>query len=188
MTWVNNGAVLLIALALGGCLRARFIDERPYVPPDLVAPPDLGGTVDLSDDLAEQDATGVIIPAQDASADLPATERIVATGTFEGRGGHFAQGSATLVDLENGQRELRFGSDFLVGVGTDVYLSSRSTLFDPAEGQITIDPTTDRSVGPLAAPSGEQSYIVPGSAGGRRYVWVYCRPFNVEIGVALLSP
>jgi hypothetical protein len=155
-----------MALALSGCLRARFIDERPDLPtPDQAAPADLLSTGDLG------------------GADLATLATPLAAGTFVGRG-HYGQGTAQLVDLGNGQLELRFGDDFAVSQvpGPVVYLSSRDALGN------TIDPTTDMYLGTLTNTSGAQSYPIPGEVGDRRYAWVYCGPYRVEVAVAALSP
>lgn len=159
-----RAAFLLVALALSGCLRARFTDERPDVP-DLFLPADLVSSSDL------------------AGADLMALTSTVATGTFVGRN-HFGQGAAQLVDLGNGQFELRFGDDFAVSMVPDpvVYLSSRSALGN------TIDATSDLYLGPLSSSSGAQAYTIQGDPGSRRYAWVYCRPYRVEIALADMTP
>lgn len=161
---MNRAVFLLMALALNGCLRAKFIDERPDMP-DLLPPADLVSTSDL------------------VNADLVALTTRVAAGTFVGRG-HYGQGAAELVDLGNGQFELRFGDDFNVTQVPDpvVYLSSRAALGN------AIDPTADLYLGPLSLPSGAQSYRIQGDPGERRYAWVYCRPYRLEVALADMTP
>ena len=153
---MNRVMLLFMALVLGGC-GARFIDERPAVP-DLSPPPDLAG------------------------ADIQESQ--VASGSFEGRHGYSGAGRATLVDLGNGQFELRFGDDFSASPvpGPVVYLSSRASLGN------SINDATDISLGRLQRNSGAQSYVIPVDPGERRYAWVYCAPFNVEVAVAALAP
>jgi hypothetical protein len=162
---VNRAAFLLMALALSGCLRARFIDERPDLP-DLLPPADLASSSDLT------------------GADLTTFASTVATGTFSGRSHYNGEGSAELVDLGNGQFELRFGSDFNVSQvpGPLVYLSSRGAIGS------TIDSRTDLFLGALTSYSGAQSYLIEGDPGDRRYAWVYCGPFRVEVALAPMTP
>lgn len=114
----------------------------------------------------------------------PGAAGVVASGTFEGRAGHAGAGTAELVREADGRVVLRFGSDFAVsGVpGPVVVLSSRDALggaIDATKG--------DLHLGALASSSGGQSYPVPGGDGGRRWAWVYCEPFAVEIARARLE-
>jgi hypothetical protein len=174
---MNRVVLLLMALALGGCLKAKFIDERP---PDLLPPPpppeDLASPPDLlppPEDLAS--------PPDLVGADLMGTT--VATGSFVGRAGHAGSGSAALVDLGNGQFELRFGDDFSSSPvpGGEVYISSRSAFGN------SVNDSTDIDLGALQRPSGAQSYLIPVDPGERRFAWVYCVPFRVEVAVAALA-
>jgi hypothetical protein len=156
-----------VVLALAGC-DATFVDQRTGSTSDArpaepgIAPPSAGDGA----------------PAEG----LPAG--VFAAGTFEGRAGHAGAGSAELVRESDGRIILRLGSDFLVsGVpGPVVVLSRRDALgksIDAAAG--------DLNLGTLQSTSGAQSYVVPGGDGGRRYVWVFCEPFAVEIARAKLE-
>ena len=161
--WLAAAGVVLAA----GC-EARFVDQRERR--------DAFQTVDIAgvDGSAGSD--------RGAADGLPAG--VFASGTFEGRAGHAGAGTAELIREADGRVVLRFGSDFSVGgvPGPVAVLSSRDALggaIDATKG--------DLHLGTLAASSGAQSYVVPGGDGGRRWAWVYCEPFAVEIARARLE-
>lgn len=119
----------------------------------------------------------------DAATNGDAATRVLSAGTFEGRTGYIASGSAQIVETGTGF-ELIFGGDFDVqGVpGPVVYVSDREAI-----GR-DVDPARDIDVGVLQASSGMQRYPVPAGAEDATYAWVYCRPFRVEVARAPLSP
>jgi len=158
--WLGVAAAALAA----GC-EASFVDQRERR--------DAFQAVDL----ARTDGG-----AGGAADGLPVGE--LASGTFEGRAGHAGSGTAELVREADGRVVLRFGSDFTVsGVpGPVVVLSSRDAL-----GGAINATKGDLHLGTLVASSGAQSYPVPGGDGGRRWAWVYCEPFAVEIARARLE-
>jgi hypothetical protein len=41
--------------------------------------------------------------------------------------------------------------------------------------------------GPLRSPSGAQSYPLPVDDGGRRFLFIFCKPFGVEIALSHLE-
>ncbi len=107
----------------------------------------------------------------DRAASVP-----LARGSFEGRAGHSGAGTA---ELSAG--ELRFAADFAVSAvpGPVVVVTTRDAL------GTKIDPATDLDLGPLRATTGAQSYALADTT--RRYVFVFCKPFGVEVARALLE-
>jgi hypothetical protein len=112
-----------------------------------------------------------------------AGESILAQGCMTGRAGHAGRGLAALVRRADGEVSLRFGTDFSVSAvpGPVVVLSTRDSLgtsLQPGQG--------DQEIAVLLSASGVQSYRVPGGDAGRRYAWVFCKPFGVEVARATL--
>jgi len=116
----------------------------------------------------------------DALIDPAAT--VVAHGTFVGRAGHAGRGGVDLVRSTSGRFALRFDSAFSVSdtPGPFVVLTSR------AEIGTRIDPATDREIGALIESAGEQTYAIDDD-GGSRQVFIFCKPFGVEIAKATLQ-
>jgi hypothetical protein len=151
---------------------AHFVDERRL--------PDSSG-IDLADlaetaaDLAETTADLAGPQAVDLAA------QILARGTFSGRAGHSGAGSASLVRSVVGLT-VELGGDFAVtGVpGPELVLTARDSIgTEIAAG--------DLDLGPLRSPNGAQSYAVSDD-GGRRNLFVFCKPFGVEVALAVLQP
>jgi hypothetical protein len=112
------------------------------------------------------------------------TEHVIANGSWEGRDGHGGEGSVSLVRKADQSVELRIGEDFSASPvpGPVVVLSFRESLGS------SIDSTAgDLDLGTLTSAKGAQTYAVPGGDGGRRYAWVFCEPFGVEIARAPLK-
>ena len=79
---------------------------------------------------------------------------------------------------------MRFSADFSVsGVpGPVVVLSRRPSIgtgIDASAGDVEL--------GPQAARRGAQTYPVPAGADDRRFVWIYCKPFGIEVARAALE-
>ena len=186
-------ALVAFAIALGGC-HAEFIDLRPQSERngdgtdmasmasamDLAQPPapDLSGV-----DLYGVDFSGVDFSTPPDLSPSP-TSGVFAQGTMTCRS-ECATGTVQLKRNPDGSVELDLLSDFTTGGGPayHVLLTSRSTIgtaINPSQG--------DLDLGPLKSDSGEQSYPVPGGDGGRRYAWVYCKTYGIEVGRAPLSP
>jgi len=213
---MNRSIPILILCCLSGC-RASYFDERPAidasVQPALEAAMDAALPLDLLDSASEGDAAAVADAASKSDSAVPtdggvkqdlaeihdlAAPRdltappppdlspfVLSQGTFVGRAGHAGRGTAQLIQLAGGAVDLNFLSDFAVsGVpGPVVYLSSRSSLTGG------INAATDIRIGTLKSSSGAQSYRIPaGAEVGRRYAWVWCEPFRVEVAVAPMSP
>jgi hypothetical protein len=108
---------------------------------------------------------------------------VVRRGSFEGRAGHNGSGEVELLRI-GGALELRFADSFSSsGVpGPVVVLSPRDRLgtrLDPAAGDVELG-TLQRSRGP-------QTYPAPPGAEQAAYVWIFCKPFGVEVARAALS-
>lgn len=166
-------AAWIFAVALSFGCSARFVDERPEEERRPLIPDGGGAPIaDLppSGDLGEG-AQGVTLAA----------------GTFVGRAGHGGKGGGSLYRRPDGQIEVRMAQDFGVTgvVGPVVVLTSRQDLgsmLRPQEG--------DLELGALRSTSGEQGYLVPGGPGGdggRRVIFIWCKPFTVEIAKAVLE-
>ena len=173
---MNTLGRLIVCCCLGGVpgCDATFVDQR-RARPDSAANPDGARAPDGPSAIPDGPAPG---------ADAPTSAGVFARGTFEGRAGHGGEGAAKLSRRADGTIELTFGSDFSVsGVAAPVVvLSSRANLgkaIDPRSG--------DLHLGALRSTRGEQSYSVSRGDGGRRWAWVYCEPFAVEIARAKLE-
>jgi hypothetical protein len=155
-----------VATLAGGC-GARFVDERPQTLRG--APEDLGA--------------GQGAPLDLFGLDLP--RGVLGRGQFVGRAGHFATGGVQLVRQDDGHLLVELDDGFAVTdvPGAEVYLTGR----DAMGATIAAD---DLDLGLLRSSLGAQSYLVtPGDAGDRRNVFIYCRPFGLEVAKAgLASP
>lgn len=158
----------LCAFALG--CHARFVDLRDPA----TASRDQGGPGDPGDapDLAPSDS--------DAG---PPAGKVLARGLFEGRAGHGGDGSAELYRSPEGRLEIHLGADFRVSAvpGPKVILTSRQDLGTSLDAQL------DLEVAPLTSPTGAQTYPVSGADTGRRNVFIFCKPFSVEVAKAVLK-
>ena len=112
------------------------------------------------------------------------TERVLSEGTFSGVGSYSASGMASIVSLPDGTAELRFGDDFDTSSvpGPVVVLAYRDEIspsIDTAAGDVEI--------GALKANSGGQVYPIPANSEDRDHVWIFCKPFGVDISQAVLT-
>jgi hypothetical protein len=153
-----------------GC-HARFVDLR-----DPAAAPDPGSQGDAGSSAAPDLAP----PGGDAGT--PAG-KVLARGLFEGRAGHGGDGSAELYRTAEGRLEIRLGPDFRVSAvpGPKVILTSREDMGTRIDAQLDIE------VAPLNSATGAQTYAVPGTDTGRRNVFIFCKPFSVEVAKAALK-
>ncbi len=180
-------ACLLVALL--GC-EASFDDLRQMSALDAGSPdrdatgaPD--GGLDATSDLdasIDLDAGSISAPdgAFDAAAPAP---RVVATGTWEGRGGYDAEGGVTLAHLGGDRYALITGDDFVsASVPSPVLLlSDREALgarLEPAEIRVaTLSAAQIRGMHRYELTLDR----VP------TFAWVYCEPFGVETARARLE-
>jgi hypothetical protein len=157
---VGRSKVALLLMVLAGC-EASFTDLRPS-------------------GLGEG-------PSPDAGffdvGPPPIADRVLLEGTFGGRGRYTGRGGASIVQRMDGSLELALGDDFSVSSvpGPVLVLTTRASIGNQIqEGQGDLD------LGPLDRNSGAQTYPVPNAALGAIYLWVFCRPFGVEIARAEL--
>lgn len=136
---------------------------------------DLGGGPDggSSPDLAA-------LPDQGASVDVV---RLV-SGRFV-RLDYEISGTAEVFRLPDGTFELRLSDDFssFPVPGPVIVFATRDRIgarIDPSQGDIRI--------GALLANRGAQTYAVPEAAASAPFVFIYCEPFGLEVGVAALTP
>ena len=117
-----------------------------------------------------------------------ATEpRPIATGSFGIVDNvHQGQGTATLLDLQDGTRILRLGQDFRVTNGPDlfVYLSTQA---EP-RGSADLQEPRAYEVAPLKGNIGDQNYTLPVDLNVADFssVVIYCRRFSVVFSTAQL--
>jgi hypothetical protein len=158
-----HACALTVGIALGGC-DARFVDERPLA---------LRGTHDLGAAATPLDLYG-----------LDLRPGVLAAGAFVGRAGHFGTGEARLSRLADGRLQLDFDDSFAITdvPGPEVLLTARGDL----GATVSAD---DLDLGLLVRAEGAQSYTVPlVELDARRNVFVYCRPFGLEVAKATLQP
>ena len=157
---------LFCVLPLLAACDARFTDERPQQ----LSQADDAGVGAASDGGALADGGG-------------ATEALIASGTFEGRSGDEGRGAARLGRRAGGGFALELGADFFSTSvpGPVAVLSTRPDLGTELKPSLG-----DLEVGPLVASSGAQVIGFAADPGARRYLWVYCKPFGVEIARAAL--
>ncbi|MCA9667084.1 MAG: hypothetical protein KC503_15910 [Myxococcales bacterium] len=178
---ICSALLACVLLSSSGC-SAIFTSDRPPGSDTATPTPDgraddSGGDVQgPSPDTASGDG-----PQPDAP---PSSGMVIADGNWEGRTGHVGKGTVEMFRTAGGEIELRFSADFETSaVPTPVVvLTSRDSIgsaIDASKG--------DLDLGALTSVSGAQTYKVPGGDGGRRYVWVFCVPFGIEISRAPLK-
>ena len=141
-------------------------------------------------EMAEQTAlaqigTDTVVPAAEQAMppEMPAEPKVLVSGSFiDIDPVHGAVGSATIYELPDGQRILRF-DDFRSKNGPDlhVYLSAEvptSTFAGLGENEVHL--------GALKGNVGSQNYEVPTDIDLSLYrsVVIYCRPFHVVFSTA----
>ena len=93
-----------------------------------------------------------------------------------GANGHSTSGTAEIV-RDGAAHTLELRSNFRIDSGNnDVYLTRGSAGI--ASG--------DLNLGAMKSLTGAQSYNMPNDGSGYRYVMLWCRPFQVPIGVGEL--
>jgi len=102
---------------------------------------------------------------------------VVRSAAIGGANGHSAAGTADIVRDPSNTFTLEMRSDFRIDSGrNDVYLTR-------SPGGIAAD---DLNLGDMKATSGAQSYPLPNDGSAYRYVMLWCRPFQVPIGLGEL--
>lgn len=113
-----------------------------------------------------------------ASPAMLSAQEIVGKGSFTGKSGHKTSGSVSIVKTAQGF-EVRLGSNFSLDGAPGPYLGFGNNGKYDAATQFS----------KLNANSGAQVYKVPGNIDISRYkeIYIWCRPFNVPLGVAKLK-
>lgn len=129
-------------------------------------------------------ATSDTAPPTTVGAQTPMEPVVLATGSFVGADDfHQGSGSATLYELEDGTRVLRF-EDFSVTNGPDLrvlLVPSSDPVADGIDGYLELEP--------LKGNVGSQNYEIPPDVDLSAYgsVVIYCKPFHVLFAVASLE-
>jgi hypothetical protein len=119
------------------------------------------------------------------TAMAPAGPTVLARGDFHSNA-HDTAGSATIYQLEDGQRVLRL-ADFETSNGPDV------RVYLVAAADVTDDATVKRAgfveLGKLKGNVGAQNYVVPAEVDLAKYrsVTIWCQRFSVNFGTAPLE-
>jgi hypothetical protein len=104
------------------------------------------------------------------------TPTVIRSAQIGGFHGHSAAGTADIVQLGS-DYSLELRNNFRIDTGSvDVYLSNDR---DSGPGGLNL--------GSLKATSGSQSYRMPNDGSGYRFVVLWCRPFQITIGVGELG-
>lgn len=109
---------------------------------------------------------------------------VLRRGVFEGRTGHQGEGQIELRQHPDGTFILVFGDDFAASPvpGPVIVLSYRADLglrLEPEQGDVDL--------GEPRSLAGAQAYVLPEGTDDRDYVFVFCKPFGVEIARAALK-
>jgi hypothetical protein len=113
--------------------------------------------------------------ASPSPAPSPAAS-ILLTAAIRGANGHSASGTARIV-REGSGHVLELGSDFRIDSGNnDVYLTRQPGTRTNA----------DLNLGSMRQLTGEQRYALPDDGGAYSHVMLWCRPFQVPIGLGEL--
>jgi hypothetical protein len=101
---------------------------------------------------------------------------VLRSASIRGVNGHSASGTARIVRTGS-DHTLELRNDFRIDMGSvDLYLTRNAGGFDGS----------DLRVAPLRAISGAQSYGLPHDGAQYRYVLLWCRPFQIPIGLGEL--
>ncbi len=126
------------------------------------------------------------LTGNDMQTPEPAGPKVLSAGTFH-NGAHDTKGKATIYQLPDGKRVLRF-TEFETSNGPDVniYLVAASDAKDDA----TVKNAGFITLGPIKGNRGDQNYELPSTVdlGTYRAVTVWCKRFSVNFGTAPLTP
>ena len=113
-----------------------------------------------------------------ASPAALSAEQILGQGTFAGKSGHETSGSVSIIKTAQGI-EVRLGSNFKLDGAPGPYLGFGNKGKYDASTQFS----------KLGSNNGAQVYKVPAkiNAAGYKEIYVWCKPFNVPLGVAKLK-
>ncbi len=105
-------------------------------------------------------------------------EEVLKQGTFSGKSGHKTSGSVSIVKTDTGI-EVRLGGTFKLDGAPAPYLGfGKSGKYDKKS-----------EFSKLNSKTGAQVYKLPGTIDVTTFneIYVWCRPFNVPLGVAKLN-
>ena len=186
-TWIIVGVVVAVpVLAIGWWLGSPLfldteVNEEFPMSANAIIPDDMTqGEVETEmDDAAESDTS--------ASDEMPDSGNAasILSGQFEDFDNfHQGSGTATIYELEDGSKILRF-EDFEVTNGPDLHVLLVPNS-DPANRD---DITGYLDLGSLKGNIGDQNYEIPSGndVGGYGSVVIYCQPFHVIFSVAILG-
>ena len=151
-------AALLLLTPLTTACGADFVDLRPE------SAINTDGPIEID------------VPADDSGS-------VLKRGTWEGRSDYFGRGSAEIRLDEDGSLAVVLSDDFEVSrvPGPVLVLSRREALGRTIEaGQ------GDVEIGTVGA-SGAQAFQIPAGTDDRSFVWVFCKPFGLEVARAALE-
>ena len=186
-TWIIVGVVVAVpVLAIGWWLGSPLfldteVDEEFPMSANAIIPDDMtqGEGETEMDDAAESDTS--------ASDEMPDSGNAasILSGQFEDFDNfHQGSGTATIYELEDGSKILRF-EDFEVTNGPDLHVLLVPNS-DPANRD---DITGYLDLGSLKGNIGDQNYELPADFDTSQYasVAIYCQPFHVIFSVASLG-
>jgi hypothetical protein len=104
------------------------------------------------------------------------TPTVVRAATIRGAAGHSASGSARIV-REGSSYYLELGGDFRIDSGNNDVMLTRQP--DTRTG-------TDLNLGNMRSLTGRQRYDLPNDGSSYSFVMLWCRPFQIPIGVGEL--
>ena len=108
-----------------------------------------------------------------------AADGVASSGSFVGASNHVTTGGVSVVTNSDGSREVVLAEDFSLDGAPDPRVGlGKSGSYDPGS-----------DLGELASNTGGQSYGVPSALDLDAYdeVYIWCRKFNVPLGVAKLK-
>jgi hypothetical protein len=172
-----NQNLSLIAQALNG--QNQVLTGKNFTwesdSPEIVSVNETGGL------MAKKTGTALIRASAEGIQSAPLMVAVVRKGNFVGKTGHQAGGTAKL-KIVNGNLQLQFENNFSACCGPDfrVYLSNQFQDNDISGGY---------ELALLQKGSGAQTYQIPGTIGIDQYKYaiIWCKKFNVLIGVAELN-
>jgi len=180
-TWIVIGALVILALPVAWYLISPLLIDREvseaFPTLGVEATETMAAAAAEPDELAEE-----AMPAEDI-----ASMTILAQGEFYDLGGHPGMGTATVYELSDGSRVLRF-EDFEVINGPQLHVWLVPP--DPVPDTVGREIPDYFDAGPLKGNIGDQNYEIPTDLDLEAYgsVVIWCVPFRVPFNAAPLSP
>ena len=171
-------ALAIPGLAIGWWLGSPLFLDRTVDEAFPVASASVPATTTTTTSAATETAPSTTV------VEVPMEPVMLAAGSFMGADDfHEGSGGATLYELEDGSRILRF-EDFSVTNGPDLRV-----LLVPSSDPVTDGIDGYLELAPLKGNVGSQNYEIPPSVDLSAYgsVVIYCKPFHVLFAVASLD-